>query len=59
VAEQKAAFETLLSRLGPEATDEEVADYLSERESIEPEPELEPEAVTRLKARIAQVDQSA
>ena len=59
VAEQKVAFEALLSSLGPEATDEEVAHYLSAREAIEPEPELEPEAVIRLKERIAQVRQSA
>lgn len=59
VAEQKAAFEALLSRLGPEATDEEVEQYLSEREFVEPEPELEAEAVIRLKERIAQVKQPA
>lgn len=59
VAEQKSAFEALLSRLGPEATDEEVEHYLSERESVDPEPELETEAVIRLKERIAQVRQPA
>jgi hypothetical protein len=57
VAEQRVAFETLLSRLGQEATDEEVERYLSAREPIEPEPELKPEAVIRLKERIAQVRQ--
>lgn len=59
VAEQRVAFEALLSRLGKEATDEEVERYLSEREPIEAEPELKPEAVIRLKERIAQVRQSA
>ena len=59
VAEQRTTFEALLSRLGPEATDEEVEQYLSEREPVEPEPELEPEAVIRLKERIAQVRQAA
>jgi hypothetical protein len=59
VAEQRVAFEALLSRLGPEATDEEVARYLSAREPIEAEPELKPEAVIRLKERLAQVRQSA
>ena len=59
VAEQKSAFEALLSRLGPKATDEEVERYLSEREIVTPEPELEPEAVNRLKERIAQVRQPA
>jgi hypothetical protein len=43
----------------PEATDEEVEHYLSERGSVDPAPELEPEAVIRLKERIAQVRQPA
>ena len=59
VAEQKMAFEALLLRLGPEATDEEIEQYLSERESIEPEPELEADAIMRWKERIAQVKQPA
>ena len=59
IAEQRTAYEALLSRLGPEATDEEVEQYLSEREPVDPEPELEPEAVIRLKERIAQVKQPA
>lgn len=58
VAEQKVAFEALLSRLGSAASDEEVEKYLSERESMKPEPELNPQAVNRLKERIAQVKQS-
>jgi hypothetical protein len=57
VVEQRSAFEALLSRLGPEATDEEVEQYLSEREVVTPEAELEPEAVNRLKERIAQAKQ--
>ncbi|MCB0211709.1 MAG: hypothetical protein KDJ52_20390 [Anaerolineae bacterium] len=59
IREQKAAYEAVLSRLGPEATDEEVERYLSEREQVEPEAGLEPEAIIRLKERIAQVKQSA
>jgi hypothetical protein len=59
VAEQRTTFEVLLTRLGPEATDEEVEQYLSERETVDPEAELEPEAVNRLKEHIAQVRQSA
>ena len=55
LAEQKAAFEALLSRLGPEASDEEVEQYLAAREPVEPEPELNPEAVSRLRERITQV----
>lgn len=57
VAEQKAAFEALLARLGPAASDEEVASYLSAREPVEAEPELNSEAVIRLRERIAQVKQ--
>jgi len=59
VAEQKTAFEALLTSLGPAATDEEMEQYLSEREPVEPEAELEAEAVNRLKERIAQVRQPA
>lgn len=59
VAEQRTAFEAILSSLGPEASAEAIEQYLSEREPVEPEPELAPEAVTRLKERIAQVRQAA
>lgn len=59
VAEQRTAFETLLTRLGPVATDEEVEQYLLEREPVEPEAELEPEAINRLKERIGQVRRPA
>ncbi|MEW5959812.1 MAG: toxin-antitoxin system HicB family antitoxin [Chloroflexota bacterium] len=59
VAEQRTAFEALLTRLGPAASDEEVERFLSERETVEPEAELEVEAVNRLKERIAQVRQPA
>jgi hypothetical protein len=59
VAEQQAAFEALLSRLGPEATDEEVEHFLSEREVVTPESELEQEAVKLFKERIAQAKQPA
>lgn len=59
VAEQKAAYEALLARLGKEATDEETDQYLLEREPVNAEPELEPAAVIRLKERVAQVRQSA
>lgn len=58
VAEQRTAFETLLSKLGREATDEEVEHYLSERETVDLETGLEAEAVIRLKKRIAQGTQS-
>jgi hypothetical protein len=52
VAEQYEAYAALLSRLGREATDEEVEKYLSEREQVTPEAELEQEAVRRLKESI-------
>ncbi len=55
VSEQYEAFEALLSRLGKEASDEEVEQYLSEREPIEPEADLKPEeAIARFKERIPQ-----
>lgn len=56
VADQKKAFEALLARLGPQATDEEIAQYLAAREPVEPEAGLEPEAVKRLQARLAFAD---
>ncbi len=57
LTEQRAAFEALLSRLGPEASDEKVEQYLATREPVDPEPELNQEAVIRLKERIAQARQ--
>ncbi len=54
VSEQYEAFEALLSRLGKEASNEEVERYLSEREPVEPEAELKPEATARFKERISQ-----
>ena len=57
VSEQYKAFEALLSRLGQEASDEEVEQYLSEREPVEPEADLKPGAVARFKERIAQAKQ--
>jgi hypothetical protein len=41
VSEQYKAFEALLSRLGKEASDEEVEQYLSEREPVEPRAEIQ------------------
>jgi hypothetical protein len=57
VSEQYEAFEALLSRLGKEASDEEVEQYLSEREPVEPEADLRPEAVARFREHIAQAKQ--
>ncbi len=57
VSEQYKAFEALLSRLGKEASDEEIEQYLSEREPVEPEAGLKPEALARFKERIAPAKQ--
>ena len=57
VAEQYVSFEALLSGLGVPASDEEVEQYLSEREPVQPEPDLKPEAVIQLRERIAQAKQ--
>ncbi len=54
VSAQYEAFEALLSRLEKEASDEEVEQYLSEREPVEPETDLRPEAIARFKERIPQ-----
>lgn len=55
VSEQRKALEALLSRLGPEASDEKVAQFLSTREPAEPEADLKPEAVALFKQRVGQV----
>ena len=54
VVKQQEAFEQLLDRLGKPATDEEVERYLAERETVEPEPELNAEAVQQFQSRIKQ-----
>ena len=59
VAEQYKDYEALLSQLGPEATDEQVEKYLSERERVEPAADLEREAVMRLKEKVMQARQIA
>jgi hypothetical protein len=59
VSGQYEAFGALLSRLGREATDEEVETYLSDRESVKPESDLDSEAVVRFNERIAQAKKVA
>lgn len=52
LAEQRAAY---LARLedGPLATDEEFEQVMREREPIEPEPELTPELVARVRRKMS------
>lgn len=57
VTAQYEAFEALLSSLGEEASDEEVEQYLAEREPVEMEPDLKPAAVIHLKEHIARAKQ--
>lgn len=56
IAEQKAAYQTLLTRLGNPASDVELAQFLSDRELAEPEPDLEPEAIAYMQAQIARAN---
>ena len=51
VAEQRASFDKLLESLG-EASDEEIATVLAKREVVEPESELEKEALVQFKKRM-------
>jgi len=52
VREQRASYEALLERLG-RASPEQIQDALAEREETKPEPELNPEVVERVRARMA------
>jgi len=52
VAQQRATFTALLQSLG-QGSPEEVKAVLDAREPAEPEPELTPDIVARLRARIA------
>jgi len=51
VRQQREAFDTLLASLG-RASPEEVQKALSERQAVEPEPDLDPQVVARLRQRI-------
>ena len=51
VKHQRASFEHLLETLG-EASDEETKQVLSKREVVEPETEIEKEALGRLKSQM-------
>lgn len=57
VAEQRRQFDALLDRLGKAATDEEIDAVLAAREIAEPEPDLTPDLVAKLRARIAAAQQ--
>jgi hypothetical protein len=52
VQQQREAFAALVENLG-QAPSAEIRRALTEREEITPEPELNPEAVARLRQRIA------
>lgn len=49
--EEREAFARLLAR-APAATDEEMAHFLATREPVEADPELTPEIVARMRARM-------
>ncbi|MBX3059529.1 MAG: toxin-antitoxin system HicB family antitoxin [Anaerolineae bacterium] len=53
VAQQRSDFETFMQSLG-RATDAQVEEFLAQREMVEPEPELLPEAVTKLRQKVAE-----
>lgn len=53
VRQQREAFDALLASLG-RASPAEVQQILAERQIVEPEPDLSPQVVTRLRQRIAQ-----
>lgn len=57
IAQQKASFSALLQSLGTASFDE-IELLMSEREEVEPEPELTPEMVQKLQSRIAQKHQA-
>ncbi|MBN1659017.1 MAG: toxin-antitoxin system HicB family antitoxin [Anaerolineae bacterium] len=58
VQEQREAYEALRQRLGS-ATDDQVQAVLAQREHVEPEPELDPQLMSRLRERIGRARESA
>ena len=56
VVEQYVAFERLKTGLGEAGTEAEIQQYLSEREEVEPEAEIEPEAIRRFEERISRAN---
>jgi len=53
VVEQYVAFERLKAGLGKVGTEAEIQQYLSEREEVELEAEMKPEAIRRFEERIS------
>ena len=53
IGEQRTSYEALLQKLG-QASDEEVEAILAERPLVEPEPDLTPETIQKLKQLFAQ-----
>ncbi len=56
VQQQREAFDALLANLG-RASPDEVQRALAGRQAVEPEPDLSPQVVARLRQRIAQKSQ--
>ena len=57
VTDQRQQFDALLESWGEAATDEEIDAALAAREIAEPEPDLTPDLVTKLRARMAAAQQ--
>ncbi len=53
IEQQHRAFEAILERWGQAASDVDVDAFLAAREIAEPEPELTPELIAKVQARIA------
>ena len=51
IAQQQEKFNNLLAQLGT-ADEEEIENILAQREIVEPEPELTPDVIVRLKTKI-------
>ena len=56
VVEQYVAFERLRAELGEVGTEVEIQQYLSEREEVEPEAAMNPEAIRRFEERIGRTE---
>jgi hypothetical protein len=56
VVEQYVAFERLKAGLGKVETEAQIQQYFSEREEVEPETEIEPEAIRRFEEQTSQAN---
>lgn len=57
VTKQQEALAMLLERWGATASDKTIDEFLAEREIAEPEPDLTPDLVAKLRARMAAAQQ--